>query len=100
MISVIIPVFRESEYLETLLSQLLEDPFNSKEIIVVADEPSEKTLGTEKAFGGSVKFIINKKRLGKSKALNDAARAACGETMLFIDSDVVLSMGRAASLRR
>jgi len=100
MISVIIPVFRESEYLEILLGQLLEDTFRRKEIIVVVDEPTEKTDETKKAFGSAVKFITNAQRRGKSNALNGAAETASGDILLFLDSDVLISSMQGSFIRR
>ena len=43
-ISVLIPVYRESTLLERLLTDLLRDPYPSKEVLVVIDEPTEISL--------------------------------------------------------
>ena len=42
-VGVFIPVYKESEQLEPLLRALLADPYPDKEIVVCADEPTEKT---------------------------------------------------------
>jgi cellulose synthase/poly-beta-1,6-N-acetylglucosamine synthase-like glycosyltransferase len=91
MISVIIPVFRESKLLEVLLNQLKEDDYENKEIITVIDEPTKNSLKTIEKNKGKVRFIINKKRLGKVKALNRATKIAKGDIFLFIDSDTIIS---------
>ncbi len=89
-VSVLIPVFRESEQLLNLLSDLVSQENISKEIIVTIDEPSEGFLEKVKTFNG-VQFIVNEQRLGKANALNDAAKLASGNILLFLDADIGLS---------
>lgn len=89
MISILIPVYREAELLDSLLKDLLNDSFKEKEIIVTIDEPTEDSKEIIKKHG-SVKFIVNKKRIGKAKALNNAVKKSSGDILLFLDSDVVI----------
>lgn len=86
-ISVLIPIFRESEFLPEMLRNLTRQDAE-KEIIVVVDEPTEKTLQIKREFEEKVKFIINNERIGKSRALNNAAKQASGEILLFLDADI------------
>jgi len=88
LISVLIPVYRESDQLQSLLDQLLKDPYEKKEVIVVVDEPTEKSLKLADKYKDKVKFIFNKTRLGKVTALNNAVKQASGEILVFIDSDI------------
>jgi poly-beta-1,6-N-acetyl-D-glucosamine synthase len=85
-VSVLIPVFRESEQLPNLLRELVAQEI-SKEIIVTIDEPSEGFLEKVKSFDG-VNFIVNEKRIGKANALNDAVKIASGKILLFLDADI------------
>jgi cellulose synthase/poly-beta-1,6-N-acetylglucosamine synthase-like glycosyltransferase len=98
-ISVLIPVFRESNLLESLLNKLLRDPYKNKEIITVIDEPTKNSLGTVKRYKKQVKFVINKKRVGKARALNEAEKIAKGDILLFIDSDCIISKNSNNFLR-
>ncbi len=86
-VSIIIPVFRESEFLEGTLSNFVNDVYTNKEILVVIDEPTRESVELAKQFQGSVLFLLNKKRLGKSNALNAAAEKASGDIFFFFDSD-------------
>ena len=88
-ISVFIPVYRESKLTFSLLERLIHQKVN-KEIYVVVDEPTRKFLDALKKFEGSVRFIINGKRVGKAEALNRAVESSSGEILLFLDSDVEL----------
>ena len=91
-ISVLIPVYRESELLRELLDTLLDQRMERKlyEIIVVIDEPTARSLAVIKKYRGKVKFIVNEKRLGKANALNTAVKHSSGNILLFLDSDVTL----------
>jgi glycosyltransferase involved in cell wall biosynthesis len=66
MISVFIPVYKESDFLDILLYKLVKDRYQEKEIFVVIDEPTKKSLDIGKKYGKQCNFIFNKERLGKS----------------------------------
>ena len=88
-VSVLIPVFRESEQLPKLLNDLSSQDI-SKEIIVTIDEPRDGFLEKVKHFN-AVQFIVNQKRNGKANALNDAAKLASGKILVFLDADIELT---------
>ncbi len=87
-ISVFVPVYRESDFLDDIIESLLEDPYKNKEIFVIIDEPTRKSLGLVEKYKGKIKFILNKKRKGKARALNEAVEKSSGKILLFLDSDV------------
>lgn len=88
-ISVLIPVFKDSEQLPNLLNRLLEQDA-SKEIIVTVDEPTGAFLEEMKQFK-NVEFILNETRIGKANALNESVKTSSGKVLLFLDSDIQLS---------
>jgi poly-beta-1,6-N-acetyl-D-glucosamine synthase len=87
-VGVFIPVYRESEQLELLLRTLLADPYPEKEIVVCADEPTEKTNALIAAMDGAVKWRVSPERLGKVNALNAAVAETPCEVIIFLDSDI------------
>jgi len=90
-ISVLIPIYRESRFLEENLKKLLEYRYEGeKEIIVVIDEPTPESLKVIKRLRGKAKFIINWVRKGKSTVLNEAIAMSKGDILLFLDGDVEL----------
>lgn len=89
-VSIIIPVLRESEFLEGTLSSFASDLYPNKEIIAVIDEPTKRSLDTAARFNDKVRFILNKKRIGKSNALNAAVKVSDGDILFFFDSDNML----------
>lgn len=88
-VSVLIPVFRESEQLSNLLRGLVSQDI-SKEIIVAIDEPKDEFLKEVEHFDG-VQFVVNSTRIGKANALNDAAKISTGKTLVFLDADIELA---------
>ena len=90
-ISIFIPVYKESKQLASMLSDL-ESQDVQKEIIVPIDEPTEEFLGEIKKLENSqVKFIVNKERMGKSNAVNNAVKESSAKILLFLDSDIQIS---------
>ena len=92
-VSIFIPVYRESDLLELLLKDLLTDLYQPKEIFVIIDEPTERSLDVVKRMKEEVSFILNGHRMGKVHALNEAVGRSSGEILLFLDSDVKLVGG-------
>ncbi|MBS7634250.1 glycosyltransferase family 2 protein [Candidatus Bathyarchaeota archaeon] len=91
-ISIFIPVYRESCFLEHLLTYLLNDPYENKEILVVVDEPAQRSLDISKKFSDKVHFIFNGERKGKANVLNEIVNESTGDVCLFLDSDVLLDV--------
>jgi len=89
-VSIFIPVYRESDLLEPLLRDLLTDLYQPKEIFVIIDDPTERSLDIVKRMKEEVSFILNGHRMGKVNALNKAVERSSGGILLFLDSDVKL----------
>jgi len=87
-ISVFIPVYRDSDLLEELLEDLINDPYRNREIFVTIDEPTAETYKVVERFRDRVHFILSSQRRGKVEALNDAVKASSGEILVFLDADV------------
>lgn len=91
-VSVFIPVYRESEFLEQILTSLLNDPYNKKEIFVAIDEPTQKSLEIAKKFSSKgIHFNLSNIRRGKVNALNEIVKGSSGDILLFLDADVLIS---------
>lgn len=98
-ISIFIPVYRESDFLEPLLRSLLKDSCKEKEIFVVIDEPTEKSIKISEVFSSnSVHFIFNGERKGKANVLNEIVKDSKGTIFLFLDSDILIDGGKESFL--
>ncbi|MCL4343967.1 MAG: glycosyltransferase family 2 protein [Nitrososphaerota archaeon] len=89
LVSVIIPVYRESRTVLASLAMLTNDDHPQIEIIIVVDEPSQGFLKELDNFR-TVKVVLNNERKGKVSALNQAVQSSSGSYLLFADSDVLL----------
>jgi GT2 family glycosyltransferase len=85
-ISVIIPVHNAAAHLEACLTRLAEFPVAPLECIVVDDGSTDLSAGVARRFGAKV--ISTGGRSGPARARNLGAKAAVGEILFFIDSDV------------
>jgi cellulose synthase/poly-beta-1,6-N-acetylglucosamine synthase-like glycosyltransferase len=87
-ISIFIPVYKESNQIESMLNQLIKQNV-AKEIFVTVDQPTtEFSRKISNLNLVDVKFNINKERVGKANALNSTVKLSTGKVLLFLDSDV------------
>lgn len=90
-LSIIIPAYNEEKYLDTTL-KTLTDVLNkiskelnySYEIIVCDNDSSDSTVDIAKKYGAK---IAHEKIHNIAKVRNSGARAASGETLIFLDAD-------------
>ncbi len=85
-ITVIIPAFNAAAYLEQCLKALLGGSRMPAAIIVVDDGSTDDTCEIAARF--PVRLLRNPQRSGPACARNFGARAAAGEVLFFLDSDV------------
>lgn len=85
MFSIIIPTLNEERYLPLLLESIKKQDFNNYEIIVADAGSEDKTVEIAKNYGCK----IVKGGL-PAKGRNEGAKVARGDTILFLDADVIL----------
>lgn len=85
-ISVIIPVYNGGDSLRQCLQSLAESKDKPFECIVVDDGSTDDSVKTAKEFGAKV--LSTDGRCGPARARNIGARAATGDVLFFVDSDV------------
>lgn len=87
--SVIIPVYNSVAYLRDCLGSLLCQSYNDYEIIIVDDESHDGSEMVCKEYAehySQVKFF-RQKNAGPGAARNKGLDHACGEYVVFVDSD-------------
>ncbi|CAN5485811.1 glycosyltransferase family 2 protein [soil metagenome] len=93
-ISIIIPIFNEEKFIETVLQSVLQaDTLGlKKEIIIVDDKSTDSTIRKLKNFSaknkGQIKVILKKKNEGKGSALRVGILASKGDLVLIQDADL------------
>ncbi len=85
LVSIVVPTYNDAPYLETALTDLLNQSYKEIEIIVVNDGSTDNTEEILKKFS-SIK-VINKKNGGTGSALNAGFAVAQGEFGTWVSSD-------------
>ena len=93
--SIIVPVYNGEEYLSQTLECLLSQSENDTEIIVVNDGSTDSTQSIIDKFAKKEERIkaVLQENAGVSAARNNGIERACGEYIIFIDSDDLLGDG-------
>ena len=96
-ISIIVPVYNVSAYIERCVSSLLCQTFTSLEIIFIDDGSTDDSMSKARALIKNKpknKFlvrIIRQKNQGLSSARNAGIKIAQGDYLCFVDSDDAIS---------
>jgi len=86
--SIIIPVYNEEAALGGVLSILCAEPkLYDAEIIVVDDGSVDTSAAIAEQFSERVRLVRHGRNMGYSRALVTGMREACGEFVIWIDSD-------------
>lgn len=90
-LSIVVPIFNSSEFLEKLLKNLIIIPnLNDYEILLVNDCSTDNSLLICQKFQknySNIKILNNTHNLGVGKTRDKGIRSAVGKYLLFIDSD-------------
>lgn len=92
-ISIIVPVYNVEKYLEQCIDSILAQTFEDFELILVDDGSPDKCpeICDEYAQKDDRVKVIHKENGGVSSARNAGMKLACGEYILFCDSDDYVS---------
>jgi len=94
-VSVIIPVYNESEYIDDILKNLNFEWI--KEIIVINDGSKDDSLNKLKKYNNII-IVNHPVRLGKARALETGLKYAKGDILLLLDADLGKSVQEAEKL--
>ncbi|MCE5199733.1 MAG: glycosyltransferase [Armatimonadota bacterium] len=88
-VSIIVPAYNVEPYVRECLDSLVRQTLVSKEIIVVDDGSTDKTLEILREYAGCYPFLtlIHQSNSGASVARNAGLRAAKGDYVMFVDGD-------------
>lgn len=97
MVSVIIPVYQVSNYVERCLCSVMAQRYTDIECIIVDDATLDDSIvkckKLIKSYGGPIKFRIvhHEQNRGLSAARNTGTKAATGEYVYYLDGDDYIS---------
>ncbi len=89
MFDVIVPAFNAADTLEACLHGLLQADVDKSRIIVCDDGSDDNTVQIARSM--SVRVIVCNQRTGAAAARNRGISASQAETVVFVDSDVVVA---------
>lgn len=93
MISIIIPIYNQSEQIKKCFDSILLQSYNDYEVIVVNDGSSDNINEIIKNYQDKfAKFLyISQQNQGACVARNHGAEKAKGEYLIFCDADVIIN---------
>ena len=86
-VSVVIPCFNDSEFVEQAIDSILSQTYKCHEIIVVDDGSNIETKNVLKTIASKITKLISQENQGQSTARNVGIRESKGEYVLVLDSD-------------
>lgn len=89
LVSVIIPAYRQVDYLTAAIDSVLKQSFQPIEIIVVSDGQHDATDLVVERLGGRIHYHVQS-HAGASNARNTGLGLASGKYILFLDADDLL----------
>jgi glycosyltransferase involved in cell wall biosynthesis len=87
LVSIIIPCYNDSEFIEKAVFSALNQTYSNIEVIVVDDGSNVKTKAVLKMLETKITKLISQENQGQSIARNNGIREAKGEYILNLDSD-------------
>lgn len=102
--SVIVPAYNEAHVIEEKIANCLQldYPADRLEILIASDGSTDGTDGIilKAAATGKIRGLIFTQRRGKAAVLNELARMASGEIVVFSDASTMIEPGSLRSLAR
>lgn len=85
-VSVVIPCFNASRFLNATLESVFAQTYAVRELILVDDGSTDDSAGIAESYGPPVR-VIRQSNQGESVARNRGMETACGDWIAFLDAD-------------
>ncbi len=101
-VSFIIPAFNEERNIAAKIENTLalDYPADRFEVLIVSNGSTDRTSDIVRSWPDGRVRLIELKQPGKMQALNEGARRACGEVLVFTDADFLLGRHSLSALAR
>ena len=96
LVSILVPAYNAQQWLADTLESALAQTWPKKEIIVVDDGSSDRTLQIAKQFASKTVRIVTQANQGASVARNEALQLSQGDYIQWLDADDLLSPDKIA----
>lgn len=89
--SILVPAYNEEQSIASCLNSLVSVAYDDKEIIVVDDASTDRTVqAVEKFLDKGVILVRREKNGGRAAALNTGLKQAMGDVIITTDADTVV----------
>ncbi|MCW3789198.1 glycosyltransferase family 2 protein [Plebeiibacterium sediminum] len=89
-VSIIVPVYNASKYIEESLHSLFNQSYSNIEIIAINDGSTDDSIDILSKYSNKIK-IIDQSNMGQCKASNNGLKVATGEYIKFFDADDIMN---------
>lgn len=96
LVSILIPAFNSEEWIADTLKSALAQTWEPKEIIVVDDGSTDRTLSVVRSFSSAGVRVVTQRNQGAAAARNHALRLSRGEYIQWLDADDLLAPDKIA----
>jgi peptidoglycan/xylan/chitin deacetylase (PgdA/CDA1 family) len=96
LVSILIPAFNAEKYIAGTIRSAIAQTWKSKEIIVVVDGSTDRTLEIARQFESKSVRVITQRQQGAAAARNKALSLSSGEYIQWLDADDLLSPDKIA----
>jgi glycosyltransferase involved in cell wall biosynthesis len=90
LVSILVPAYNSQQWIADTLKSALEQTWPNKEIIVVDDGSSDRTLHIAKQFASKTVQVVSQPNQGASVARNTAFSLCQGDYIQWLDADDLL----------
>src|ERR1039458_6206765 len=95
-VSILIPAFNSQEWIEDTLRSAIAQTWPNKEIIVVDDGSTDRTLAIARQFESESVRVFTHKNQGAAAARNKAFSISRGDYIQWLDADDLLAPDKIA----
>ena len=96
LVSILIPAYNAEPWIEETISSALGQTWPRKEIIVVDDGSTDRTLSIVQKFASKTVFVVTQENQGVCAARNKAYELCQGDYIQWLDADDLLSQHKIA----
>jgi len=96
LVSILIPAYNSQEWIAETLRSAMAQTWHHKEIIVVDDGSSDRTLSVAQEFESKMVRVITQPNRGAAAARNKAFSLAQGDYIQWLDADDLLAPDKIA----
>jgi len=91
LVSILIPAYNAEEWIADTIRSALEQTWSRKEIIIVDDGSTDRTLSIARQFASGSVSVLTQPNQGASVARNKASSISQGDYLQWLDADDLLA---------